>query len=609
MVAPPLPHPSSAPAAHGTRRRTWPAFVLVLALLAWFGGFTAVGLSGDRLPRTAASRFVPPDGYRRMAVFGQDGERSQAMVEDARLQGTQLRWAISPSLYKALVPPPGVRGNAVADVRWWREGIGGPGAEPRYRVLSVTGDGVRLHGQDWGQLGLTLDPAPLWLPAAVHPGQEWTGSGIAAGAGLPGLLDYRMTATAARSADGAGCLRVTYTTELTRKRAGTAPATRWTERDQWCEGKGVVASNGSLGDAAYSVSTKDGRPPVPAPDNARGRTPDTSDLAGWRLGALKAEEGDDTFGSGAMHALPEQAPVVTTLGCIVFGSAITTDLVGLLPLKSGTYWLHWWARPGGRILSLAAFGRTVVVTTSDRMMMAYAPGGRLLWSVRLDDVALAPPVRVSADRLAVATVRGDVSVRSAVDGHLVWSHRIPHGVGRPLATDGSVVAAVDDQRGLHVLDARTGRERWSAGVGLTGGQVAVGAGRTVVVSSQVDAYDNRTGRLVWHRTGAYADAVQVSRTEAAVDTRSGVRLYALADGSERGFVPGGNDARPVGGVWFVLSGDSLVAVDGTGRTEHSWHLSVRARNREIVVGPDRVWVFGYSPGDFQLTGEQVSAGG
>lgn len=616
VVAPPAPPVPGSPAAgsHGAALRTSLALGLVLALLAWVGGVTASRLSADDLPRTAASRFVPADGYRQMAVFGQGGERLQAMVENARLRGTQLRWAISPSLFKALALPPGVRGEGVADVRWWREGIAGPGSEPRYRVFSVTDEGVRLHGQDWGQLGLTLDPAPLWLPAGVHPGQRWTGGGIAAGAGLDGLLDYRMTATAATPADGRvgreGCLQVTYRTELTRKNAGrSASATRWTEHDQWCPGRGITASDGSLGDATYAVSTKDGRRPVPARDNARVRTPDTSDLTGWRIGKLAAEEGDDIFGSGTMQAFPEQTPVVTTLGCIVFGSAITTDLVGLIPLKSGKYWLHWWARPGGRILSLAAFGRTVVVTTSEHMMMAYAPGGRLLWSVHLDDVSLAPPVRVSDDRLAVASVRGVVSVRSAVDGHLVWSHRVPHGVARPLAADGSVIAAVDDQRGLHVLDAHTGRERWTAEVGPTAGPVVVGGGRTVVTGTQIEAYSNRTGRLVWHRTGAtWGGGLQIDGGEIAVDTGPGVRLYALSDGSARGLVPGASDPQPVGGVWFVLEAGSLVAVDRTGATVRSWRLSVRARNRRIVVGPTGVWVFGYSPGDLALTGEQVSPG-
>lgn len=595
VAAPPAP-----------RRRTWLAFGLVIALLVWFGAVASAGLLTVGLPSTAASRFVPADGYRRMAVVGEDGRRLQAMVEDARLRGTQLRWAVSPSLFKALPPPPGVRGDAVAGVRWWREGITNPGGDPRYRVFSVTDDGVRLHGQDWGQRGLTLDPPPLWLPAGVHAGRTWTGHGVAAGAGLDGLLDYRMTATATPPPDGAeGCLQVTYTTELTRRNARPAPATRWTEQDRWCTGEGIVASNGSLGDAAYSVSTEDGRRPVPAPDNARARTPDTSGITGWRLGRLSAEEGDDTFGSETMQAFPEQAPVVTTLGCIVFGSAITTDLVGLIPLETGTYWLHWWVRPAGRILSVAAFGRTVVVTTSERRMMAYAPGGRLLWSVHLDDVALAPPVRVSGDRLAVASVRGVLSVRSAVDGHLVWSHRIPHGVARPLASDGSVVAAVDDQRGLHVLDAHTGRERWTTEVGLTGGQLAVSAGRTVVVSSAVDAYDNRTGRLVWHHTGAYAGGVAVDRTEVAVQNGAGVHLYALADGSGRGFVRGASDPQPVGGDWFVLSAGSLVAVNGAGATVRSWRLSVHATKRAIVVGPDSVWVFGYAPGDLTLTGERV----
>lgn len=610
VVAPPAP-PVPATRPHAPRRRTWLAFGLVVALLAWFAVAAAFRLSDGGLPRTAASRFVPADGYRHPAVFGQDGKQAQAMVEDARLRGAQLRWAVSPTLFKATAPPPGVRGARVEGLRWWREGIVAPGSEPRYRVFSVTDDGVRLHGQDWGRRGLTLIPAPLWLPAGVHAGGRWTGSGTAAGAGRTDLLDYRMTA-AATSAHGhagrTGCLEVTYTTELTPKQSETsASVTRWTERDQWCPGRGVVASNGSLGGATYSISTANGRPAVPARDNARAQTPGTSHLTGWQVAKLKAEEGDDTFGSVAMQAFPEHPPVVTSLGCVVFASAATTDLVGLIPLETGSYWLHWWARPGGRILSTAAFGRTVVVTTSERTMMAYAPGGRLLWSVRLDDVALGPPVRVSGDRLAVASVRGVVGVRSAVDGHLVWSHRVPHGIAAPLASDGSVVAAVDDQRNLHVLDAHTGGQRWTAQIGLTAGVVAVGGGRTVVAGTDVQAYDNRTGTLVWHHTGAtWGGGLRVEGDELAVDTGAGVRLYALSDGAARGLVPGANDPQPVGAVWFVLDGRSLVAVDHTGATVRSWRLSVRARNREIAVGPTGVWVFGDAPGDLSLTGEQVS---
>lgn len=610
------PQPSDAPRR---ARRTWLAATLVLVLLAWFGGAAAFGLTASELPRTTASSFVPADAYRDSALFDQGGMQSQAMLENARVRGPTLGTGVSPYLFRYMVLPPGVTRDQGRDVQWWRESLisGASGQPARYRVFSTTEDGVRMHGQDWGTLGLTLEPAPLWLPADVHAGKEWTGKGIATGAGLDGLLDYRMTARASqprqdrRAAEG--CVQVRYTTTFDpREPDSTSSPTTWSERNVWCPGRGIVDSTGSVGGFDYAVSTADGRAAEPLPDNAEEQRPDTAGVEDWQQRKLVGNDGDETFGLKPMRASIEKIPVVTATGSIAYRSGSTTDLVGLLPVRSGEHWLHWWVRPGGHILSLTAVGRMVVVTTSERQMLAYAPGGRLLWQKNLDDVALRPPVRVGRNRLAVASVAGEVSLHSAVTGRELWTRRLPQGVSQPLASDGSMIAAVDNEQEVHALDARTGARRWTTEGGLAStAPVVVADGVTVVSSGGIRAYDNRTGRLRWYRGDQvvrWPTDVQVNDRTLAVDGDYGVRLLDLEDGHTVGSIPGARSPRAVGDTWFALTAKALVAADEDGARRRAWRFSVPATDRQLVVGATGVWVFGRT-GEIYLAGEWVGPRG
>lgn len=603
-------HPPPPPAPRRPRARTWLVATLVLALLTWLAGVASFGHAAGQLPATAASEFVPDDAHRALALYTNRGQQSQAMVESSRVRGLFLPWSLSPKMVEAMVPPPGVSPEAVDRVRWWREAVipASTAETARYRLFSITDAGIRFHGQDWGQLGVTFDPAPLWLPADVQPGAEWTERGIA-GADVSYRMTGKVEAPPQEAMAGDGCVQVTTTMQLVTQGTGAADI-RWAERNLWCPGKGVVDSSGSLGDVDYAVSTAKGKPADPLPDNARAQTPDPAGIPSWQHRPLDAIGGDQTFGSQPLQVTAEDDPVVSAPapGSIVFRAGPTTDLVGLLPVQSGKHWMHWWVRPGGQVLSLAAFGRTVVATTSDRRMMAYLPGGRLLWSVTLDDVAHAPPVQVSDDRLVVASTRGVVSMRSAVDGRELWSRRIQHGVSHEVASDGSVVAVLDNDEKLHVLDARTGEERWTAQTGFSTNRVAVSDGTTVVAGGSVRAFDNRTGRRRWDRSIRWIDDIRVSNGTVAADSSNGVELLDLDDGSRLASFPGANQPRPLRTSWVMLDGDSLVAVDGKGARAGSWRLTASADARAVVVGPSRVWVFGRTP-DGTLAGEWVGPGG
>ncbi|MQA06894.1 MAG: hypothetical protein GEV07_30780 [Streptosporangiales bacterium] len=148
------PPPPAPPRSRHKRRSAWLAGVLVVVLLVWFGGVAAFR-TGVRLPSVPAAEFVPPDGQRHPAKLQQAGTRSQATVENAWVRGKYIGVSVSPFLYRYMVPPPDTPRSQVEDVRWWREAVlpGDSQQAPRYRVFSITDGGIRLHGQDWGQLG------------------------------------------------------------------------------------------------------------------------------------------------------------------------------------------------------------------------------------------------------------------------------------------------------------------------------------------------------------------------------------------------------------------------------------------------------------------------
>ena len=78
-------------------------------------------------------------------------------------------------------------------------------------------------------------------------------------------------------------------------------------------------------------------------------------------------------------------PVRTQSGLVVRPLMTPTDLVGTRRL--GPNWASVWrAHPGGTLVTLASFGNVIVVTTSERRLVAYTDTGARLWSRELGEV-------------------------------------------------------------------------------------------------------------------------------------------------------------------------------------------------------------------------------
>ena len=571
----------------------------IALLLLWFGTLTAVVGAEESWPDTDAAEFVPTDGHRSQAAIELDGTRDVATREHGHVRGATITRAMSLPAFNLLDLP-------VGDPHWWRESVHPEATVPHWqRIRTVSADGVRLHAQVWTDLGLALSPGLLELPADVAPGVEWSSEGVARGTpDVAAIQHYRNTSHAQAPADPAraerGCLQVTSTTEFTGAETWT-----WQQDNVWCPGKGMVATTATLGDHAYDLSTDRGTPPAPVDAEAlHPIEPDTSTLGSWQRGALMTTNGDATFGEIESPPGPEGHPVVSTGGAITLREGASTDLVSLVPLTEEVHWQAWWARPSGQILSLVSFGTLVVVTTSERELIAYDPLGRWQWSVRLDDVALEAPVRVGND-LVVATLGGTVARYRASDGEALWSTGLERGVAVAPAADTETVAVVDTDETVTALDARDGTELWTRDFGVVPESMAVRDGAVIASNySRLEAWQARTGAPRWRNLSLRWAEDLVPGTEAvAVPEEDAVRFYSTATGEPIGAVAGGVEVARVDDTWFVLTADALRAVDATGATLAQWPLQLPAEQRRIVAGAERIWVFGRQPDDVLLTGE------
>lgn len=398
--------------------------LLVGALLVGYAVVLGVHTATVGVPRAAASRFVPSDGYRDQVTFRQNQTVSKAMVESARFDGAGITDAMSAEAFVYLDAPAG----GLRDASWWREAViaGDVTQPPRYRLRSLDATGVWLRVQDWEDRGLTFEHL-LELPIEVAAGQTWSSSGRALGKPLDRQLTYRNTSSAAVPSDAGraeqGCLLVTSTTDLT----STAESRRLQESNLWCPAAGVVENRGELG-SSYAVLPVTGQyGAVPAEDLQSPRW-DPSQLDRWIVRPEPLVNGDPTFGAQEATLTAGLTPAVTVDGVVVFPLVGGGDLTGMVPQRTGGLWWHWWARPGGDVVSVTSAGTLVIVTTTQRQLLVYTAAGRFRWGVPLDDVAVMPPVVLRDNRLAVGTVGGAVSVFDLSSGSRLWTAQLDHGV-------------------------------------------------------------------------------------------------------------------------------------------------------------------------------------
>lgn len=543
------------------------AAILTLAILVGSGVVAQRALTG---PVDEQNRFLPADGHSVAVQWQQADHRRRASVENARLHGTSVSGAISPSLteHAATVP-----GQSVADTDWWREVITPSSISdptPRVRLRSVAADGIRLHAQDWGKLGVVLDPAPIEVPATVAVGNTWSDHGIAAVAAGRRSYQRRSQALKPIQADraAAGCILVRSETRLTAGEptdgSSDDPATDWTEDELWCPEAGVVRSNGSFDGTRYRLT------PDPEPDRsvdpdlarpADAGTQGDAPTKDWTSKPLSFDRGDESFGP-AIGDVSVDSPLserisVDRAGMLHAVGSNGTDVGTGYPVPSGEVWMHGWSHPGGTITSVTSIGLLTLVSTDRRRLRAYDPYGRVRWTTTLPDLTAVAPIRAPGNRLLVTSIRGDVIMLDALTGSRIWKQHLGGPIAIPPVITGRFVA-IGTTTAVTVLDAVDGDQRWTADVSSP---IAVAiAGDTVAVLSYgaVKGYAASTGRYRWEQ---FRDA----------DLRE---MIALDD-------------------QLLLTGTtSIEALTATGR--HSWRLpgtpitTTTVGNTIIILGSERI---------------------
>lgn len=578
-------------AATRTRRGAgWVAGVVAILMLGGLVVITAVAfVPSPNLPANPAGEYAAAPGSTQRLQVDQ-GE--PATAENGISDGNSIALAVPPSVIRNIRPvgPPSA-------IRWWREAVtpAGPSeaAASWLTLRSATDVGISLHAF-YGRAELALEPALLELPADIAPGRRWTSSGSAVGPA--GRGDYTNESSA--RAVGKNCLQVESVTTL---RLGSE--SRRTDVATWCPGQGIVAGTPTLGVPRRQVDTL----PTP-PDPGEAPAPPDGPSIVPQVVAERIEGGTEPWPRDVDRKRPS---VLTADGTLFSVGQTTRDLAAHRPVD-GALRARWSGMPAGSVQGLTAVGNTVLVTTSDRRLVAYASSGLRLWSHRLGDIAPDGAAPLGDGGVVLSTVSGDLEAYDVRSGEQRWTAEIPDGAtGLPQTIGDTVYVGRKNNAGIAAVDARTGTLRWSND---DLGYEPVGFARdgdTLLAATAPGTLlrvDNRTGESI-----ATAVAGFGARPErllpgsdpgvSALQTRDGVLLLATASGEPVAELPGARGvAADAGGLgWWVREPGMLRVVDPRGRELHRWPVPPEvADDARILVAPGRIWLVGSVDADLRV---------
>jgi outer membrane protein assembly factor BamB len=577
--------PSWAPPRSG---RPWWAPLVVLAVIGGLvGGAAFVGHTvGLGWPRTAATAYLPADGTAayQMVEATREGRTtvSYQVTESARFSGVIGLLSTDSSFGTQLF------GETYAErdtLRIWRttsttyNDPAAPYATTRvYRANAA----VELLGESRPGAGYVYRPALVELPADVGSGSRWSGSGSA-----NEVLDYR---SEFRAEANHGCLDVTGEVRYLSKQGQTGPLVHL-ERT-WCPGQGMVhATENSAGVLTKTSLATGPTPPVRGTTERPLRWTAPERWAAHAYGTMSA---DPTFGEGPMSGTPKSlTPVRTESGLVVRATDSLNDLIAITP-KTRTQWVSAWrSHVPGAILTMRAFGNVIVVATSTRQLLAYTDLGIRLWQLDLEEIAPAPPIRVSDSDLVVVDLAGEVFRLVIATGAVVWQRSLGSDARLSPAVGSGLVVAMDSGGTVTAMDAATGERKWTTELD---GKAAGFVGDTLVVLQDQTAHglDPATGRRRWLRpfVGTFTDLATFA-DRLVVATRSATVLL-----DERGQVTG----RLPGYLRVTVATDRMVGwgerdaelVDPAGTVSRRWRLpdlTAAVQDRPALGTPQGVLLF------------------
>ena len=577
-----------------TARPWWVPLVVLLCLGLVVG--TGTWLARRTVEsRTAALGFVPADGAALWQQLGTTRERetrtTTVVTESARFTGVDALLSGDPSLTTRVLrqdfeDPRGTR--------LWRttttavDEVGVPTQTVRYHRVRGA---VELAGEQAGEKITAYEPALVELPADVAPGSTWTSTG-SAGDGL----DYTSTLSAAQGPDG--CLDVSGQLVL-RPRGSQAAGRQTSLTRRWCPGRGLVDASESGGATRTVLSA------VPAPPPAARTTTSTpvrwSDPGRWAPKAWDTVAVDPTSEQpGPMNGNPDLQvdPVLTASGLVVRALSSPDDLVATTPKTADAWTSAWRTHPGGTVLGLISFGSVVLVTTSERRLVAYSDAGSRLWESVLPEVAPRAPVAVSATDAVLVDLSGRVVRFGIADGAVRWTHQLPADVNRVPGVGAGLVVVADRGGTVTALDATSGTARWDRASEATA--VAVVGDRVLVVEDQnlhgLDPADGRT-RFVTHFDGTLT--ALTGFTGAPLLVSKAATLLLDADGGVTARLPGYLSVDVTEGHVAGWTADRLDVADTGGRVVATWSTpttSLASSERPGLATPQGVYLFGHPKG-------------
>ena len=465
--------------------RPWWLPLVALAVVGTLLSVVVHAATTDAQPAGTTSHYLPPDGsvaWQQTTAGPPERSRSTtSAVESARLAGVAGVFALDPVLSVELV------GEAAADpgLQLWRT-ISTP-VDGRGQSTQVyrTDEGVALLGENGPDGLLRFTPGLLELPADVAPGRQWSSAGTTG----PGR-SYRSEMTA-EAADGS-CLQVRGRLAL-----GDGTGTRDLDLERtWCPGRGLVADAVTEGRSRTATVSRD--PAAPRPSTAS-EPVRWSDPQAWTHRELATVAVDPRAGAQPVVGTPKQlAPVRTASGVVIRALDGQRDLVGTERADASSWRTVWRAHPGGQVLTLAVLGDVVVVTTSDRAVVAYGDDGVPLWRVVLEELAPTPAVPLTDDALVLVGLDGVVRTFGVADGVAGWTHALDADVTLAPAVGAGLVVVADRGGTTTALDAGTGAQRWSVPL-LGTGVVVADPGVVVLQDQSAHALDPADGRHRWLR--------------------------------------------------------------------------------------------------------------
>jgi outer membrane protein assembly factor BamB len=505
---------------------TWPApqpqrswwrplvvFGLVAALVA--GAALLASSVGVAARATAAADYLPSDGavsYERTDTTRElKSVVGIAVTESARLSGVAGLLSTDGAFAAKMLDAASPDRDRIRILRTTTTAINDPAATAQTVRFYRVNTGVELMGVSTPSEGYVYSPALVVLPADVRPGSQWNSAGSAGD-----TLNYRSELHA--EAGGRDCLTVEGQVRYLSKEGQLGRVV--TVSQTWCQQEGVVAESQSFGDIRSASSRID--PPVPSLETTINAPIRWTAPERWTAKSLSTISINPTFGQGPMVGSPSPAvtPVRTESGLVIRPTSGSADLVATTP-KTLTEWTSIWrAHPGGTALSLSAFGNVIIVTTSNRQMVAYSDVGVRLWQLALDDLAPTSPVRISQRNAVLVDLGGEARRFDLVTGAVLWQQNVGSDVNVSPVVGAGVVVVMNRRGTTTAFEVSTGKPRWSLEMQ---GDAAVIIGETVVVIQDQTAHalSTVTGVHRWVRPifGTLTDMVNFA-SQFVVATKS-----------------------------------------------------------------------------------------